>query len=135
MTEQLVNELIAVYVETAIIELPHYAEPELREALRLDLLESAVASVFQGYYTDIETRAGRLLIGLIQNHPLPDGNKRVAWITTRYYIRVEGFDVFPEIYDVYGLLLEIADHQVSDEKVIAWMDEHIFDADDDPPMM
>ena len=120
--EEIVDRLVAAYAEAAS-QVLGFDEQTMRNLVRVDLVESAVASVFQGYYTDVETRAGRLLIGLIRNHPLPDGNKRCAWVTTRFYLLTEGYPIRPDTYRAYDVLLSIADGDITDAKVIEWLDD------------
>lgn len=126
--EDVVNDLVAVYTEAAAQELG-LEEQTLRNMLRVDLVESAIGNVFQGYYTDVETRAARLLVGLIRNHPLPDGNKRCAWITTRFYLLTEGYDVLPDISMAFDLIVMVASGEIPDSKVIEWMSELIVEPD------
>ena len=54
------------------------------------LLESAVhrpASVVFGTeaYPSLDTKAAALLHSIVKNHPLLDGNKRLAWLSTRLF--------------------------------------------------
>ena len=59
------------------------------------LLESAVyrpqSTVFgTEAYPDVHAKAAALLHSLTRNHPLLDGNKRLAWLSTRlFYVRNE----------------------------------------------
>lgn len=55
------------------------------------LLEAAVhrprSSVFgQDAYPDLFTKAAALLHSLARNHPLVDGNKRLAWLATYVFL-------------------------------------------------
>ena len=36
-------------------------------------------------------KAAVLLVRLAKNHPLPDGNKRTAWVTLRVFIETNGW--------------------------------------------
>jgi death-on-curing protein len=62
------------------------------------LLESAIArpqaSAFgQDAYTDIWAKAAALLESLARNHPLVDGNKRLAWVSTRLCLAINELDL------------------------------------------
>lgn len=62
------------------------------------LLESALArpqaSAFGAdAYRELFTKAAALLESLARNHALIDGNKRLAWVATRYFLVVNGEDV------------------------------------------
>jgi death-on-curing protein len=57
----------------------------------IGLADSALASpqaAFGGqeFYPEFERKAAVLLLHLVQNHPLPDGNKRTAYATFREFI-------------------------------------------------
>jgi len=62
------------------------------------LLESALArpqaSAFGvDAYRSLWRKAAALLESLARNHPLIDGNKRLAWVATRYFLAVNGHDL------------------------------------------
>lgn len=61
------------------------------------LLESAIArpqaSAFgEDAYPDLHLKAAALLESLARNHALVDGNKRLAWVATRYFLIRNGTD-------------------------------------------
>jgi death-on-curing protein len=61
------------------------------------LLESAIArpraSAFgEDAYPDLHRKAAALLESIARNHALVDGNKRLAWIATRYFLIRNGAD-------------------------------------------
>ena len=61
-------------------------------------LESALAQPQQTFdgndlYPTIEEKAAALLYSLCQNHSFTDGNKRVAFIAARTFLRRNGFDI------------------------------------------
>lgn len=62
------------------------------------LLESALArpqaSAFgEDAYVDIWTKAAALLESLARDHALIDGNKRLAWVATRYFLVLNDEDM------------------------------------------
>ena len=62
------------------------------------LLESAIArpraSAFgEDAYPDLFLKAAALLESIARNHALIDGNKRLAWLATRYFLIKNGTDV------------------------------------------
>jgi death-on-curing protein len=64
----------------------------------LGLLESALArpraSAFgKDAYTTLHLKAAALMESLARNHALIDGNKRIAWVATRYFLILNGEDV------------------------------------------
>jgi death-on-curing protein len=90
----------------------------------IGLLEAAVhrprASVLgQDAYPDAMTKAAALLHSLARNHPLVDGNKRLAWLAT--YVFLAKNDVVLEADDdaAYELVVGVASGAVDDVEAIA----------------
>jgi death-on-curing protein len=66
----------------------------------IGLLESALArpqaSAFgEDAYSELHLKAAALLESIARNHALIDGNKRLAWTATRYFLVVNGTDARP----------------------------------------
>jgi death on curing protein len=62
---------------------------------RIGLAESALAAPQAGFggveaYPDLATRAAVLCWHLVKNHPLPDGNKRCAFLATVEFVERNG---------------------------------------------
>ncbi len=62
----------------------------------LDLADSALHAPAAGFgetefYPDFVDKAAVLIVRLAKNHPLPDGNKRVAWVALRMFIEINGW--------------------------------------------
>ena len=62
---------------------------------RIGLAQSAVAAPQAGFggveaYPDFETKAAVLCWHLVKNHPLPDGNKRCAFLATVEFVERNG---------------------------------------------
>lgn len=55
------------------------------------LLESALYRPRTGYYADVAEMAAALFESLLMNHPLVDGNKRVAFFATDVFLRLNGW--------------------------------------------
>jgi death-on-curing protein len=77
------------------------------------LLEAAVhrprASVLgQDAYPDLFTKAAALLHSLARNHPLVDGNKRLAWLATYVFCAKNGIELDPSDDDAYDLVVAVA---------------------------
>jgi len=57
---------------------------------KLSLADSALHAPAAGFgdtdiYPDFVDKAAVLLVRLAKNHPLPDGNKRAAWVSMRMF--------------------------------------------------
>lgn len=67
---------------------------------RIGLAESALAAPKAGMggveaYPDFETKAAVLCWHLVKNHPLPDGNKRCAFLATVEFVERNGRSWLP----------------------------------------
>lgn len=51
-------------------------------------------------YPDIWSKAGALLHSVARNHPLIDGNKRLAWTAARVFLHINGIRAVPVDVDV-----------------------------------
>ena len=68
----------------------------LTRVTRLSLADSALHAPEAGFggvelYPDFIDKAAVLLVRLARNHPLPDGNKRAAWVSMRMFVEVNGW--------------------------------------------
>ena len=90
----------------------------------IGLLEAAVhrprTSVLgQDAYPDLLTKAAALLHSLARNHPVVDGNKRLAWLATYTFLAKN--DVVLEADDdpAYDLVVSVAAGTIDDVEEIA----------------
>ena len=65
---------------------------------QLGLADSALHAPGAGFgdvefYPDFVDKAAVLVVRLAKNHPLPDGNKRVAWVALRMFIEINDLDM------------------------------------------
>ena len=94
------------------------------EVRDIGLLESAVhrprASVLgQDAYPDLFTKAAALLHSLAGNHPLVDGNKRLAWLATYVFLAKNGAELDPDDDAAYDFVIAVAAGQIDDVGEIA----------------
>jgi death-on-curing protein len=47
-------------------------------------------------YPDPHQKAAALMHSVLRNHPLIDGNKRLAWVAARVFLALNGFDFTPD---------------------------------------
>ena len=88
------------------------------------LLDAAVhrprATVLgQDAYPDMFTKAAALLHSLARNHPLVDGNKRLAWLATYVFLAKNGVILDPEDDAAYDLVVAVAAGEIDDVSEIA----------------
>ncbi|MFG2984755.1 type II toxin-antitoxin system death-on-curing family toxin [Streptomyces sp. NPDC048258] len=71
-------------------------------------------------YTDLFEKAGALLQSLAVNHPLVDGNKRMAWMCTVVFLDFNGTEMVDVDQDEsYKLVIEVATGSLEDVAQIA----------------
>jgi death-on-curing protein len=88
------------------------------------LVEAAVrrprASVLgQDVYPDLFAKAAALLHSLARNHPLVDGNKRLAWLATYVFLAKSGIELDPDDDEAYDLVIAVAAGTIDDVGEIA----------------
>lgn len=104
------------------------ASPEsIRRLPRLPLAESALAAPFAAFggreaYPTLVDQATVLIRHLARNHPLPDGNKRVAFLLTARFLDANGVpwpvpDVDLDATTVERIAAGTADH----DETAAWI--------------
>ncbi len=84
----IVTEVTGLDVETAI------------RVTNIDLADSALHAPQAGWgetdlYSDFVDKAAVLVTRLTKNHPLPDGNKRIAWVALRVFIELNDWEWVP----------------------------------------
>lgn len=82
---------------------------------RLDLADSALHAPAAGFgetefYPDFVDKSAVLVVRLAKNHPLPDGNKRAAWVALRLFVELNRWtwQPTPSIDDAERAMLAIA---------------------------
>ena len=116
MTEHLDLEDLLAAAEAAL-----GVPPSLRD---IGLLEAAVArtkaSIFgEDAYPDLDRKAAALLQSIVSGHPLVDGNKRLGWVATRLFYRMNDADLEAPSEAAFSLIVEIADGSLREVTVIA----------------
>jgi death-on-curing protein len=94
------------------------------EVRDLGLLESAVhrpraAVLGRDAYPDLFLKAAALLHSIARNHPLIDGNKRLAWLATYVFCAKNGVELEPEDDPAYDVVIAVASGELEDVEQIA----------------
>ena len=94
----------------------------------IDLADSALHAPAAGFgdedfYPDFVDKAAVLLVRLARNHPLPDGNKRAAWVSLRLFIEINEWtwDPKPSIDDAEAAVLAVAGGEWDDAATAEWL--------------
>jgi death-on-curing protein len=102
----------------------------LARASRLDLLDSALHAPQAGFgevefYPDFVDKAAVLTVRIAKNHPLPDGNKRLAWQSLTMFCALNGYGLEVPADDAVELMLAIAAGTLDETAVAAWLTERL----------
>jgi death on curing protein len=106
---------------------------------RLGLAESALHAPFASFggveaYPTLIEQAAVLLEHLAQNHPLPDANKRAAFLLTARFLDTNGLAWGSPDVDTDAALVErVADGTASHDEVVEWIRARTRGAADEPP--
>ncbi len=79
------------------------------------------------FYPDFVDKAAVLIVRLARNHPLPDGNKRAAWVSLRMFVDINGWiwSRRPELDEAEGTVLAIAAGELDEERTAAWLRNYL----------
>ncbi len=104
---------------------------------KIGLAESALAAPFAGFgdveaYPEFVDKAAVLLLRLTKNHPLPDGNKRAAWVSLRMFLEINGWTwrTSPTLDEAEQAVLHVAAGEWNEEAVARWLQGHLQEPND-----
>ena len=95
----------------------------------IGMLESALESPFQSYsgvelYPSIQAKAARLCYGLVKNHAMMDGNKRIGVHAMLVFLSVNGYELRYTQKELSDLILDVAADKRQYEDILRWLLEH-----------
>ena len=93
------------------------------------LLDSALESPFQSFdneelYPSIQAKAARLCYGLVKNHAMLDGNKRIGAHTMLVLLAANGYELEYTQKELSDLILDVADGKKEYEDILSWILKH-----------
>lgn len=94
-----------------------------------NLLDSALENPFQSFggeelYPTLQAKAARLGYGLIKNHCMIDGNKRIDTHAMLVFLAINGIELDYTQKELYETILAIADGSLEYEYLLKWILEH-----------
>lgn len=97
---------------------------------KVPLVESALAAPFASFadhdfYEGPVERGAVLASRIMRNHPLPDGNKRVALVLMRLYLLEHGLRLTATPRDIDRTFRAVAGRQLSEPDFQAWLRRHV----------
>lgn len=101
----------------------------LQSASRIELLDSALHAPQAGFgdedfHPSLSEKAAVLCVRLARNHPLPDGNKRLAWTSTVTFLAINGIELNAEPDDAVEFMLAVAAGTIEVRHVTEWITTH-----------
>ena len=93
----------------------------------IGLAESALhapAAGFEGveFYPDVLDKAAVLCVRLARNHPLPDGNKRVAYLALLEFLVRNGVEwIPPSVEETVETIERVAAGRISERELAEWL--------------
>ena len=94
-----------------------------------NLLESALETPFQSFggeelYPSIQAKAARLCYGLVKNHSMVDGNKRIGAHAMLVFLALNGRELEYTQKELSDIILEIAAGSKECDDLLQWIIEH-----------
>ena len=94
-----------------------------------NLLESALETPFQSFegeelYPSVQAKAARLCYGLVKNHSMMDGNKRIGAHAMLVFLALNGRELEYTQKELSDIILEIAAGSKECDDLLQWIIEH-----------
>jgi len=102
----------------------------LAKASRIELLDSALHAPRAGFgdvefYPDPLDKAAVLAVRIARNHPLPDGNKRLAWQALTMFLALSGWDLAAPTDEAVTTVLAVAAGDLDEVGLAVWLRERV----------
>ncbi len=101
-----------------------------REGIRDEgLLDLALNNPFQSFggkelYPSIQAKAARLCFGLVKNHAMIDGNKRLGAHVMLVFLELNGYELSYGQKELSDMVLALASGDVCEKNILQWIIEH-----------
>ena len=105
----------------------------IMKAANLNLADSALHAPAAGFgetefYPAFVDKAAVLVVRLVKNHPLPDGNKRAAWVALRMFVEINGWSWSerPSVDEAEQAVLAIAAGEWDEDRTAEWLGRYLM---------
>ena len=93
------------------------------------MLESALFNPFQSFggeelYPSIQAKAARLCFGLVRNHAMLDGNKRLGTHVMLVFLALNGYELSYNQKELSDVILALAAGNICEKEILQWIIEH-----------
>lgn len=93
------------------------------------MLDSALSNPFQSFggeslYPSIQAKAAQLCYGLVKNHAMIDGNKRLGTHVMLVFLALNGYELEYSQKELSDTILAVAAGEMSAENLLQWIIRH-----------
>ncbi len=93
------------------------------------MLDLALNNPFQSFggkelYPSIQAKAARLCFGLVKNHAMLDGNKRLGTHIMLVFLSLNGYELSYGQKELSDLILSLASGDIGEKEILQWIIEH-----------
>jgi death-on-curing protein len=93
------------------------------------MLDSALSNPFQSFggeelYPSIQAKAAQLCFGLVKNHSMLDGNKRLGTHVMLIFLALNGYELSYSQQELSDTILALAAGKIGAEDIREWIIEH-----------
>ena len=93
------------------------------------MLDSSLANPFQSFggeelYPSVQAKAAQLCFGLVKNHAMIDGNKRLGTHVMLVFLALNGYELSYSQQELSDTILALAAGQIGFEDILRWIVEH-----------
>ena len=78
----------------------------------------------QDLYPTLFLKAASLLQSLNRNHPFTDGNKRTSWLSTKRFLKINGYHLKAKTNEAVSFVVRVDNKRPSIAEIAAWLKEH-----------
>jgi len=99
----------------------------LQRVTRIELLDSALHAPHASFagqelYAEFFDKAAILTVRISKNHPLPDGNKRLAWASCNMFLMVNGYRLDVPTAPAVEVMLAVAAGEIDEVELASWLE-------------
>ena len=93
------------------------------------MLDLALNNPFQSFggkelYPSIQAKAARLCFGLVRNHAMLDGNKRLGTHVMLVFLALNGYELYYSQKELSDVILALASSDIGEKEILQWIIEH-----------
>ena len=93
------------------------------------MLDSALSNPFQSFgneelYPSVQAKAAQLCFGIVKNHPMVDGNKRLGAHVMLVFLALNGYELSYTQQELSDAILRLASGEIGAEDILRWIISH-----------